>query len=72
VTTQGQEVTELRALAADWQRQFHTLKDAVEKVGITVSYGENGQPTIRMAGCEFPSCACVDGCRLGYIGRVEV
>lgn len=38
---------ELRATAADWQKQFHTLKDRIEALGLHVYYDAAGLPAIQ-------------------------
>lgn len=45
--TPAEEITELRAMAVDWQKQFHELSAAIEAKGFTVEYGDHGKPIIK-------------------------
>lgn len=43
------DITELRGMARDWQRQFHALAAAVALVGYETYYDDHGVPAVRLA-----------------------
>lgn len=42
------EMKELESEAADWQGQFHTLKSAIESLGLEVYYDDQGWPAVKV------------------------